>query len=86
MVELKCVHEILIHSECPHGGKDRYESYFFCSDVLTVESIKDAIDKFTKNPIYQEDLTRLLAEFLGCEVKTVGMHKGFKTTCVARQV
>jgi GTP cyclohydrolase I len=48
---------------------------------MPVEVIEAAIKVFTMAPIFQEALTRQLAECLQCHVETTGSHGKFRTTC-----
>jgi hypothetical protein len=78
-------HKTTIVGKCPHGCPDVYEVEFTVAGeaVTKVEDIQAAIDRLTVEPVYQEDLTRLLAEVVGCRVRTVGSHGRFLTTCEA---
>lgn len=82
---LKTVHATTIAGKCPLGCADLYHAEFRVSGpaVLPVESIDAAIAELTEVPTYQEDLTRRLAERLGCEVVTRGTHGRFATECRA---
>lgn len=71
-------------AHCPvDGSADRYDLVVETERVVPVEHIFEAIDTATREPIFQEDLTRALADLLGCRVVTVGTHSGVKTTCEA---
>jgi hypothetical protein len=75
-------HRCTIVGRCPHGCPDLYTAEFTVEDrVLRVEDIRAEIDTLTNEPIYQEDLTRLLAERLNCVVVTTGPHGIFETRC-----
>lgn len=82
------IHRTTIVGECPLGCIDIYEAEFHVvSRVIEVGDIADAIREATEEPIYQEDLTQLLANNLGCKVVTRGMHTqkqvNFSSTCEA---
>lgn len=76
-------HEITIKAKCPHGGEDRYAATFSTDRIIPVEVIEKAIEVFTLSPVYQEDLTRMLAECLYCVVSLQGQHGKFLTTSAA---
>lgn len=78
------IHRTTIVGKCPHGCPDIYAAEFHVGgNLVTVERIQDAIDHYTSEPIYQEDLTQRLADALACSVVTVGAHGRFETTCNA---
>lgn len=80
---MKVTHELTFVSKCPHGGEDCYEIVVKTDRMLPVEEILQAL-KDMEQPIYQEDLTRRLAEQVHAKVKTIGLHSGVQTTCVAK--
>ena len=75
-------HATTITGKCPHGCPDVYEATFEVERLIPVEVIKAAIDCYTLAPVYQEDLTRKLAECLQCRVTLKGDHGGFASTTV----
>lgn len=78
------IHRTTISATCPHGGKDSYQAEFHVGDrMLKVEEIQEAIDILTQGPIYQESLTKKLADALACRVVTDGRHGRFDTECSA---
>ena len=72
-----------ITGKCPHGCDDKYAATFRASRLIPVEVIEAAIKALTHTPIYQESLTRALANVLLCEVTLVGEHGPFATTTTA---
>lgn len=80
---MQTIHRTTIYSACPHGGTDIDEAEFHTDKLLTCESIQAAIDRLTADSIYQEDLTKMLSEQLGCSVTTRGRHGRFSTECAA---
>ena len=83
-VEIQTIHCVTIAAMCPKGAVDLYQAKFcIINKVIEVEKITEEISRFTKQPIFQEDLTRALAKSLGCDVTTVGRHGMFETTCNA---
>jgi hypothetical protein len=81
---MKTIHRTTIVGRCPHGCDDVYEAEFRISDrIVVVESIQEAINESTADPIYQEELTQKLADLIGCEVATKGVHGPFCTECIA---
>ena len=84
VVKTKTVHRTTIVGKCPHGCADVYEAEFHVENrVITVESIQAEIDRATQEPIYQESLTQTLADRLGWQGVTSGMHGRFGTECRA---
>ena len=79
---MKIKHELTHFAQCPHGGEDCYTITVKTDRLLPVEDILAALKEMPQ-PIYQEDLTRQLAERVRARVKTVGLHSGVETTCVA---
>lgn len=79
------VHKTAIVGRCPHGCADVYDAEFRVTGdaVLQVERIAETIADLTREPVYQEDLTRRLARLLGCVVVTRGRHGVFDTECRA---
>lgn len=79
------IHSTTIVGRCLLGCADVYTTEFVVdgSTVLPVERIAEAIAEATRDPIYQEDLTRRLAKSLGCVVVTRGRHGVFDTECRA---
>lgn len=72
-------HTTTITGKCPHGCPDVYEAVFETSRLIPVEVIQAAIDCYTHGPVYQEDLTRKLADCLVCKVTLKGSHGKFTT-------
>lgn len=73
-------HTTTITGKCPHGCPDVYEAEFTTGRLIPVEVIQAAIACYTLAPVYQETLTRQLAECLQCRVTLKGSHGGFITT------
>lgn len=83
---MKVRHTVVVESICPvNGDSDRYIAdvdvwpggFILCEDVLA------AVQPLVKEAITQEKLTQLLADRLGCRVKTRGSHcRGRVTTTV----
>lgn len=77
------IHKTTIVGKCPHGCPDVYQATFQTNRLIPVETIQAEINKATAEPIYQETLTQLLADRVGCIVTTIGDHGGFRTECIA---
>lgn len=73
-------HTTTITGKCPHGCPDVYEATFQTRRLIPVEVIQAAITCYTMGPVYQEDLTRKLAECLLVKVTLKGSHGAFTTT------
>ncbi len=75
-------HRLTIEAKCPKDGTtDTYNTYVRSRVVIPVEDILAAVAQVTKKPTFQENITKLLAGRLGCEVETHGIHSGVYTTC-----
>lgn len=72
-------HTTTITGKCPFGCVDVYEATFTADRLIPVEVIQAAIGAFTHGPVYQEELTRRLAECLRCKVTLRGPHGKFVT-------
>lgn len=76
------IHRFRTTAVCPvDQSTDIYDVTVEVSGLLPVEDIHAAL-RSVEQPIYQEDLTNLLATELNARVTTVGMHSGIETTCV----
>lgn len=71
---MRVTHTLEIAARCPKGGVDRYEAKVEVERLIEVERITAEVQRLTKKPIYQEDLTAKLARALGAKVTTVGYH------------
>lgn len=77
------IHELEFDRKCPlNDALDHYEARFETRAFLQVEDILKAIEKLPAKA-FQEEITRELADELGCAVTTIGYHSGVKTTCTA---
>jgi GTP cyclohydrolase I len=77
-------HELEIRATCPvDGSEDVYECVVETARIVPVETILDEVKIATKHPLYQEELTRKLADALCTKVTTVGTHSNVRTTCEA---
>ncbi len=77
-------HRLTIEAKCPKDGStDTYNTYVRTSAILAVETIIAEAKEIGSDPIYQEELTRALAERVpgAVEVETHGIHSGVYTTC-----
>lgn len=84
-MKVETVHRTTIVGRCPLGCADVYDAEFRVTGdaVLQVERIAEAVADLTRDPVFQEDLTRRLAARLGCVVVTRGRHGVFDTECTA---
>jgi hypothetical protein len=81
--DLRIEHRLTIMATCPmNGKKDVYQAIVRCTEVIPVERINEEAAKFKGVSLFQEALTKSLAETLGCEVETVGTHSGVQTRVV----
>ena len=78
---MKVKHKLQIYGKCPvDGANDNYTLVVKTRKILKVEDILAAVSGL-KWPLFQEEVTQILADELGCNVRTVGYHSGIKTTC-----
>ena len=74
-------HEIRVCGLCPvNGERDFYDVTITTTKVIKVEAIIELVGAIVW-PIFQEDMTQMLADVLKCRVRSVGYHSGVKTTC-----
>lgn len=79
-------HRFRLHGTCPvDGATDRYVVTVLADRVVTVELILAVALAATVKPIFQEDLTRRIAERLrDVRVRTVCQHGDVRTRCSVR--
>ncbi len=83
-------YELRVEGICPNDPlvTDDYTLLVETRDgLIEVERILEVVDELTKEPIYQEDLTRRIRDELRDDsgdfvVTMTGEHLGVKTTCV----
>lgn len=76
-------HTTTVTGKCPLGCDDEYTATFETARLIPVEVIDAAIKVYTQGPVFQEDLTKRLADCLQCRVTLTGLHGRFETTTVA---
>jgi hypothetical protein len=83
---MKTRHHIVIRASCPvDNTEDRYDTFVYVNGrVLKCEEIAAAAEELTREPVFQEQLTQLLANKFCCKVKTRDRHRagGIETVCV----
>lgn len=80
---MRVEHRLTAYARCPvDDRRDIYTVFVRTSRVIKVEDILTALESHTKEPVFQEDLTKLLAKTIGCEVETQGWHGEVFTTVV----
>jgi hypothetical protein len=82
--DVRVEHTLSVVARCPvNASTDVYECVVRTDHVVFVEDILKAVAELTTEPITQEDLTRHMADRLGVEVETVGIHSNVRTrvTC-----
>lgn len=78
---MKVKHKLQIYGKCPvDGANDSYNLTVTTTKIIKVEDIIAAVRRL-QWPLFQEEVTQILADELGCNVRTVGHHSGIKTTC-----
>ena len=76
-------HRFQVSAKCPvDDRRDLYTVFVRTNRVIKVEDILAAVEKQTKEAVFQEDLANALAKVLGCEVETQGYHGEVFTTVV----
>lgn len=74
-----------IKSLCPADGRvDIYKVTIQSSTFIDVGEISSIQSDSETKVIYQEDLTRELADRFHCKVTTTGWHYGVQIICTAR--
>lgn len=80
---MRVEHRLTVFSRCPvDARRDIYTVFVRTNRIVKVEDILEAIADNTKEPVFQEALTRRLADAIGCEVETQGWHGEVFTTVV----
>ena len=80
-------HQFQMNTKCPiNGTVDTYEIEISVDTFITVEDIKEALEKFYETTLFQEELTTQIADVMDTisglvSVVTNGSHGTFKTTC-----
>ena len=78
---MKVTHQFTMHCKCPVDDRlDYYEAQVETDQLVKVEDILKAAAQYSTQAMYQEDLTRGLSEAIQCQVTTIGMHSGVRTT------
>lgn len=81
---MRVTHELAAVTVCPVTDRpDVYRMTVETDRLISVEEIIEAVDRYSGEAIYQEDLTQQLATELVATVETVGTHSGVTTTVVA---
>lgn len=80
---MRITHRLQVRATCPVDGKrDEYSVRVDVTEVVPVEAILDTVRLFTREPIFQEDLTRAIHLKTGGRVTSRGVHSGVRTTVV----
>lgn len=80
---MRVEHQLTVFSTCPvDERRDVYRVVVRTNRTVKVEDILAAVEQNTKKAVFQEELTKLLAKSLGCEVETRGWHGEVYTTVV----
>jgi hypothetical protein len=79
-----CEYVLPLVCRCPVDSTvvDSYTVTVTAAGMIRVEDLVAELDKYRDRVIFQEDVTRALANALGARVETVGSHSGVKTRCV----
>jgi hypothetical protein len=78
---MTCNYELKVRAKCPvDGSDDVYDFTLRSTKMHTVEFLLSIMDAFAEMKVFQEDLTKMIADDLGCEAISVGMHSGVKVT------
>lgn len=79
---MKVTHSLIVNARCPaNGNKDEYETTIEVARLIRTEEIATICGQYAEQKVWQEDLTRLLAQQFDATVTTVGLH-GIVTTTV----
>jgi hypothetical protein len=76
-------YEFELSAMCPVHAEltDVYMVTIRTAQTIPVEDILTFCERYKKQQIMQEDMTKQIAVGLGVHVTTVGMHAGVKVTC-----
>lgn len=79
-----CRYETTVVARCPvDGSLDVYAATFEHDVMIEAEFILGYVRMLETKKDFQENITRWLAQVVGCKVTTVGLHSNVKTTVVA---
>jgi hypothetical protein len=82
---MKTLMNLDVEAKCPVDGETiKLAVTVDCgNETLMVEDLLATIAELVKQPIIQENFTRLLSHRLDMRVKTIGTHSGVTITCEA---
>lgn len=81
---MKCLYEGTVHARCPNDSAwDYYAVVVRSTQIIMVEDIRAALNRVAGLQTYQEQLTQTLADMLGAEVTTTGLHGTTRTVVTA---
>jgi hypothetical protein len=79
---MRVEHVFQLKAVCPVDERiDEYTVTVTIDRLVKIEDMLGFAQAMGSRPVFQEDLTRLLADRLDGKVVTVGMHSGVRTTC-----
>ncbi len=81
---MRVTHKFSLVCRCPvNNDVDYYECEVTVTRLVKCEDVLTAVNNYTGDTVFQEQLTQALADDLGADVVTRGMHVGGKveTTC-----
>ena len=84
---MKVIYELQACAPCPvASATDVYQLTVRSDHMIEVERINAAVERLTKEAIFQEDLTELLAKMLDATSESIGWHSGVKVTCTSEPI
>lgn len=79
---MRVVYNATFVADCPSDGKEIiYRVKLISSHIILVEDLHKCFSEIKKTPIYQEDVTALLAQRFNCAVETSGSHQRVSIFC-----
>lgn len=81
---MKNTYTMAVVAKCPKGGRDEYRLTVQFEAIIEVETIIEVVELCTREPIFQEGLTKAIAE--GLDERTDGRVNGYEGTVVLEGV
>lgn len=80
-------HTLTVTAKCPiNGSHDVYNVTFRLNRLVNVEELLKVAEGYTRQSVYQEDLTQQLSNLFQCEVESHGSHSNVMTRVVCQHV
>jgi NADPH-dependent 7-cyano-7-deazaguanine reductase QueF len=79
-------YQLTVSATCPvdHAVRDDYTVVIEAEEMIKIESLLALMEEYRPKVMFQEDLTRDIAQQIATATKvtTAGTHSGVKTVCI----